>query len=70
MSTEDQIEANNMISTPLMDYVDQMTLKFILGDANLQTGWDSYVKECETKGASKFIANVNKIYSATKDKLK
>jgi putative aldouronate transport system substrate-binding protein len=70
MSTEDQIEMNNLISTPLMDYVDQMTLKFILGDANIETEWDAYVKECEAKGYAKFIDNVNQIYKDTKHLLK
>lgn len=70
MGTEEQTEANNMITTPLMDYVEQMTLKFILGDADIQTQWDSYVKECEAKGSVKFITNVNEIYNNTKSILK
>lgn len=70
MSDEDENEENNLIVTPLMDYVTQMTLKFILGDEDIEGNWDSYVAECQNKGADKFISNVNATYERTKDLLK
>lgn len=66
---EDEREQANMITTPLMDYVKSMTLKFMLGTEPL-SNWDSYVAECKAKGADKLIEQANDIYSKTKDKLK
>lgn len=70
MSDEEESEENNLIVTPLMDYVTQMTLKFILGDVSIEEGWDAYVAECQSKGSDKFITNVNNTYQNTKHLLK
>lgn len=70
MFSEDENEQNNLISSPLMDYVDQMTLKFILGEADIKSEWDAYVKACEAKGSTTFINNVNTTYENTKHLLK
>jgi putative aldouronate transport system substrate-binding protein len=67
--TPDEREQANMISTPLMDYVKATTLKFMLGTEPL-TNWDKFVAECKAKGADKLINQANKVYGATKDKLK
>jgi putative aldouronate transport system substrate-binding protein len=66
--TEDQLESQNMIQSPLMDYVFQMTYKFILGQADLKTGWADYVKQCQTKGADKLTQTANAVYQETKRK--
>jgi len=64
--TEDQLESQNMIQTPLMDYVFQMTYKFILGQADLKTGWDDYVKQCSIKGAERLTTTANEVYKSAK----
>ena len=64
--TDDQLEAQNMIQQPLMDYVFAMTYKFILGQADLEEDWDEYVKQCEAKGSEKYITTANAVYQASK----
>jgi putative aldouronate transport system substrate-binding protein len=64
-SEEDQ-EAQNMITGPLLDYVFQMTYKFMLGQADLNKDWDAYVKECSAKGSDKLVATANATYKAQK----
>lgn len=66
---EDQREQANLISQPLMDYVEQMTLKFILGDASLDSDWDAFVKACKDKGCDDLTTLTNDVYNATKDAL-
>jgi putative aldouronate transport system substrate-binding protein len=60
---EDQLETQNMLRGPLMDYVYQMTYKFILGQADIDKDWGTYVKECSTKGADKFVKTANEVYA-------
>jgi len=67
---EDQREQANMIDTPLMDYVKSMTLKFILGDASLDTDWDKYVQDCKQKGSDRLVQLANEVYQNTKDIIK
>lgn len=69
MSTPEENEANNLISTPLMDYVDQMTMKFILGEEDINSGWENYVATLEGLGMQTFVDNCNAIYAKTKDVL-
>jgi putative aldouronate transport system substrate-binding protein len=63
---EDQLEAQNMIQQPLMDYVFAMTYKFVLGESDLDNDWDEYVKQCESKGSAKYIKTANEVYQETK----
>jgi putative aldouronate transport system substrate-binding protein len=67
--TTDEREQGNMITTPLMDYVKSMTLKFMLGSEPL-TNWDKYVADCKAKGSDKVVDLANSVYTKTKDKLK
>lgn len=67
--TADEREQGNMITTPLMDYVKAMTLKFMLGSEPL-TNWDKYVAECKAKGSDKVVDLANTVYTKTKDKIK
>lgn len=67
---EDQREQANLISQPLMDYIEQMTLKFILGDASLDSDWDAFVKSCKDKGCDDLTMLTNDVYNETKDALK
>jgi putative aldouronate transport system substrate-binding protein len=63
---EEDLEAQNMIQQPLMDYVFQMTYKFVLGQEDLTKGWDAFVKECKSKGSDRYINTANKVYQAQK----
>lgn len=48
--TEDEVETESLYATNLNDYVDQMISKFIMGGESFDN-WDSFVSECDTKGA-------------------
>lgn len=67
---ESQREQANMLSQPLMDYVSQMTLKFITGVASIDKDWDSYVQQCKAKGSDQLTKLTNDVYKSTKDKIK
>lgn len=69
MGTPDESEQMNLISKPLMDYVDTMTLKFVTGQANVATDWNAYVAQVEALGASRYVKMANDIFNKTKSKL-
>ncbi|BCJ94363.1 sugar ABC transporter substrate-binding protein [Anaerocolumna cellulosilytica] len=66
MGSADESEQLNLISTPLMDYIDTMILKFITGQEDLQTGWDNYVAQCEANGSTRYTELANEIFNNTK----
>ncbi|MEF2967341.1 sugar ABC transporter substrate-binding protein [Paenibacillus sp. M1] len=68
MGTPDQSEEMNLISTPLMDYVKTMTLKFITGQESLDN-WDTYVKTAEANGSTRYTQMANEIFNETKSLL-
>jgi len=70
LMTSDEREQATMISKPLLDYMKQMTYKFMLGEANIDTDWDKFVAECKAKGCDKLQDMTNKVYNDTKDSLK
>lgn len=67
LADEMQKEELNLIKTPLMDYVNTAALEFITGKRDLESDWDAYVKDCESKGSTKYIEQANEIYQDTKD---
>ena len=69
LADELQKEDLNLIKTPLMDYVNTAALEFITGKRDLETDWDSYVSDCESKGCTKYVDMANEIYQETKDLL-
>lgn len=70
LADELQKEELNLIKVSLMDYVNTAALEFITGKRDINADWDTYVKECETKGSNDYIALANEIYQDTKDLLK
>lgn len=69
LADELQKEDMNLIKVPLMDYVNTAALEFITGKRDLDADWDAYVKECESKGSTKYIDQANEIYQDKKDLL-
>ncbi|WP_040953001.1 sugar ABC transporter substrate-binding protein [Gorillibacterium massiliense] len=69
MGTADDSEQMGLISKPLMDFVDTMTLKFITGQESIEKGWDNYVKQTQANGADNYTKMSNDIFNKTKDKL-
>ncbi|RAR43656.1 extracellular solute-binding protein [Paenibacillus sp. MDMC362] len=54
-------ERVTLLSTPLKDYTDQNTLKFILGDRDLAE-YDKFVKELDSQGVGQYLEIANKTY--------
>lgn len=65
---QDQQEQSTLISKPLMDYVTQMSYKFIIGKANIDTDWNQFVSDCKTKQYEKLDSLTNKVYKDSKTK--
>jgi len=66
--TQDELDAQNMIKGPLLDYVFASTYKFLLGQSNFDKDWDDYVKQCEVKGSKTYIDKMNATLTAAKKK--
>ncbi|NUR58716.1 MAG: extracellular solute-binding protein [Catenulispora sp.] len=60
LSSDDREQAT-LWQTALKDYVNQQTLKFILGQRPLSE-WNAYVSELKGKNSDQFISLVNKAY--------
>jgi putative aldouronate transport system substrate-binding protein len=63
--TEEEREQVTLWETPLKDFVQQQTLKFILGQRPL-TEWDAYVNELKAKNMDKYMEVVQKAYDRYK----
>ncbi|WP_339166068.1 extracellular solute-binding protein [Paenibacillus sp. FSL R5-0341] len=64
-SSEDR-ERVTLLSTPLKDYSDQNTLKFILGERNLSE-FDTFAKELDSQGLTNYLKLANDTYQAYKE---
>lgn len=65
--TEVEQERATLYDTALKDHVNQMTLKFILGQRDLAE-WDAYVAELKTKNMDAYLELVNKAYERSAKK--
>ncbi|ANY65637.1 sugar ABC transporter substrate-binding protein [Paenibacillus sp. BIHB 4019] len=68
MSTTEENEQMKLISTPLMDFVKTMTLKFIIGQESFDK-WDSYKAQVEANGSTRYTEMANDIFQKTKSVL-
>lgn len=60
---DDTQESQNMLNSTLKDYMNSTSYKFILGQMNLSTDWDNYVKQFENKGSTKYTDTANASYA-------
>ncbi|MGQ8873086.1 ABC transporter substrate-binding protein [Paenibacillus sp. TSA_86.1] len=67
-SSEDR-ERVTLMSTPLKDYTDQNTLKFIIGERKLSE-YDTFLKELESQGLSNYVKLANDTYKTYKENKK
>lgn len=65
MATPEESEQMNLISTPLIDFVETMTLKFATGQESLDK-WDNYVAQVEANGSTRYTDMANEIFQKTK----
>mgnify|MGYP006349863475 FL=1 len=63
--TDEEREQVTLWETPLKDYVQQMSLKFILGQRPMSE-WDAYVNELKAKNMTQYMDTVNKAYDRYK----
>ncbi|WP_310831393.1 ABC transporter substrate-binding protein [Paenibacillus pedocola] len=68
MATPEESEQMKLISTPLMDYVKTMTLKFITGQESFDN-WNQYTAQVEANGSTRYTEMANEIFQKTKDLL-
>ncbi|MNH38993.1 hypothetical protein D3C79_1001050 [compost metagenome] len=57
-----------LITTPLMDYVKTMTLKFITGQESFDN-WNQYTAQVEANGSTRYTEMSNDIFQKTRDLL-
>ncbi len=60
--TEDEREQLNLWSVPLIDTINTWTLKFILGQKDIDKDWDAYIADCQNKNIDKVVQTINDIY--------
>ena len=58
----EQNEEINLIATPLISNVNAWTLKFVTGQAKIDTQWDEYVKSCESLNYQGLVDIYAKLY--------
>lgn len=66
LSAQDQ-QQTTLWGTTLLDYVNQQTLKFILGQRPLSQ-WDAYVSELKGMNSDQYVSIVNSAYQTYKKK--
>ncbi|MGN6712083.1 sugar ABC transporter substrate-binding protein [Anaerocolumna jejuensis] len=69
MANEEETEELSLIQTPLIDSTKVWIQKFITGQADISTQWDSYVSELKGLGMDTFVTRVNEIFQKNKSKL-
>ena len=60
---EDTNESQTLLNSTLKDYMNQTAYKFILGQMNISSDWDSYVKQFQSKGSDKYTKTANDAYA-------
>ena len=60
--TADQNEEINLIATPLISNVNAWTLKFVTGQADINTQWDEYVQSCNELNVQGLVDIYGELY--------
>lgn len=64
--SEDDKEQMNLWATPLFDTENTWTLKFAMGQADVESDWDTYVADLEAQNAQNCIDMYNQYYQESK----
>lgn len=64
--TPEEIDQIADIKNAINSYVNESIARFAVGDLNIKTDWDSYVKEIEKMGLKKYIEVSQKAYDRSK----
>jgi len=60
--SEDDAEQLNLWATPLVDTINTWTLRFAMGQADVDSSWDTYVAEVEAQNAQNVVNLYNEYY--------
>jgi len=60
--SEDEREQLTLWATPLIDTINTWTLKFAVGQKDINKDWDEYIADCKNKNVDKIVALTNEIY--------
>ena len=63
--TDDEVKQYNEQRTVLNNYVKECMTRFVLGDMNIETGWDAYLQELKNMGYKDLLAIDQKAYNRT-----
>ncbi len=64
--TEDENEQMNLWRTPLIDNINTWTLRFVVGQSNISTDWDTYVNSCTDLNSEAYLELINTAYKRSK----
>ncbi|TLS54088.1 extracellular solute-binding protein [Paenibacillus antri] len=62
--TNEQATESADIAKTVNDYVDEMLARFIIGDADIEAEWDTYVKTLETMNLNRLLEIYQEAYTA------
>jgi putative aldouronate transport system substrate-binding protein len=60
--TEDEQKQNSTLTTDLTSYINDTTVRFILGEIDIDSGWDNFQKTLTDMGINDLIANYAAAY--------
>ena len=63
--TTEQKEEEGRKASDILTYANQMVAQFAIGDADLETQWDSFVEDLKSMGIEDCIALEQEAYDAT-----
>ncbi len=61
--SEDEREQLNLWAVPLQDTINTWTLKFIVGQKDIDADWDAYIADCKNHKVEDIVKMTNDIYS-------
>lgn len=69
MANEEETEEISLVQTPLIDSTKVWIQKFITGQSDISTQWDSYISELQGLGVDTYIKKVNEVFQKNKSTL-
>ena len=64
--SEEETDTVNEIQQNINTYIDDTVTRFIIGDLDIESGWDTYLEELKAIGVEELLDTVQKAYDRTK----
>ena len=61
--TAEELDTYGLYNTQIQDYVKQSIAKFVVGDLDINAGWDAYLAEFDKLGLTEYLAAVQSCYT-------